>query len=48
MNIKEGLEIQKLSSEKKLYVGCAPDTFLGSAGQNARKLIKLLVRYLFL
>ena len=40
MNMKEGLEIQKLSSEKKLYVGCAPDTFLGAAGQNARKLIE--------
>ena len=26
MNMEEGLEIQKLSSEKKLYVGCAPDT----------------------
>ncbi len=40
MNIEEGLEIQKLTSEKKLYVGCAPDTFLGAAGQNARKLIE--------
>ena len=40
MNMEEGLEIQKLSSEKKLYVGCAPDTFLGAAGQNARKLIE--------
>jgi len=40
MNMKEGLEIKKLSSEKKLYVGCAPDTFLGAAGQNARKLIE--------
>ena len=40
MNMEEGLEIQKLTSEKKLYVGCAPDTFLGAAGQNARKLIE--------
>ena len=40
MNMEEGLEIQKISSEKKLYVGCAPDTFLGAAGQNARKLIE--------
>ena len=40
MNMEEGLEIQKLSNEKKLYVGCAPDTFLGAAGQNARKLIE--------
>ena len=40
MNMEEGLEIQKLSNEKNLYVGCAPDTFLGAAGQNARKLIE--------
>ena len=40
MNMEEGLEIKKLSSEKKLFVGCAPDTFLGAAGQNARKLIE--------
>ncbi len=40
MNMEEGLEIQKLTSEKNLYVGCAPDTFLGAAGQNARKLIE--------
>ena len=40
MNMKEGREIEKLSNEKNLYVGCAPDTFLGSAGQNARKLIE--------
>ena len=29
MNFQEGLEIQKLANEKGLYVGCAPDTFLG-------------------
>jgi predicted dehydrogenase len=40
MNMEEGLEIQKISDEKKLHVGCAPDTFLGAAGQNARKLIE--------
>tara|TARA_Y100001970_G_scaffold6328_1_gene7186 strand:+ start:165 stop:1289 length:1125 start_codon:yes stop_codon:yes gene_type:complete len=40
INMEEGLEIQKLTNEKKLYVGCAPDTFLGAAGQNARKLIE--------
>jgi predicted dehydrogenase len=40
MNMKEGLEVVKISNEKNLYVGCAPDTFLGSAGQNARKLIE--------
>ena len=25
--------------EKNLYVGCAPDTFLGASGQKARELI---------
>ena len=40
INFKEGLEIQKISNEKKLTVGCAPDTFLGAAGQKARSLIE--------
>ena len=38
MNFDEGKEIYELSKEKKLYVGCAPDTFLGAAGQKARQL----------
>ncbi len=40
INLKEGLHIQKISKEKKLIVGCAPDTFLGAAGQKARSLIE--------
>ena len=28
MNFKEGLEIAKIANKNKLYVGCAPDTFL--------------------
>ena len=40
MNFNEGLEISKLVSSKNLYVGCAPDTFLGAAGQRARSLIE--------
>ncbi len=40
MNMDQGLEISKLCEQTKLYVGCAPDTFLGAAGQNARKLIE--------
>ena len=40
MSFEEGLEIQKLSIEKNLIVGCAPDTFLGAAGQKARKIIE--------
>jgi len=40
MNFDEGKEIYQLSKEKKLYVGCAPDTFLGAAGQRARQLLE--------
>ena len=39
MNFAEGNEIQEISKQKNLYVGCAPDTFLGAAGQKARALI---------
>ena len=40
MNFNEGLEISELASTNNLYVGCAPDTFLGAAGQKARSLIE--------
>ncbi|MDC3270374.1 Gfo/Idh/MocA family oxidoreductase [Alphaproteobacteria bacterium] len=40
MNFNEGLKISELASSKNLYVGCAPDTFLGAAGQKARSLIE--------
>ena len=39
INFQEGEEIYNLAKEKNLYVGCAPDTFLGAAGQKARELI---------
>ena len=39
ISFEEGKEIYKLAKEKNLYVGCAPDTFLGAAGQKARQLI---------
>ena len=39
INFEEGKEIYKLAKEKNLYVGCAPDTFLGAAGQKARYII---------
>ena len=39
MNFAEGIEIQEVCKQKNLYVGCAPDTFLGAAGQKARALI---------
>ncbi len=40
MNFSDGIEISELSKSKNLYVGCAPDTFLGAAGQKARSLIE--------
>ena len=40
ISFKEGLEIKKISKEKKLAIGCAPDTFLGAAGQKARSIIE--------
>ena len=40
ISFKDGLEIKKKANEKNLTVGCAPDTFLGAAGQKARELIE--------
>ena len=40
INFNDGLEIEKISAQKNLTVGCAPDTFLGAAGQRARELIE--------
>jgi len=40
MNFEEALAIEKLSKEKDLKVGCAPDTFLGAAGQKSRELLE--------
>ena len=40
MNFEEALAIEKLSKEKDLKVGCAPDTFLGAAGQRSRELLE--------
>ncbi len=39
LNFYEGNEILRIAKQKNLYVGCAPDTFLGAAGQKARYLI---------
>ena len=38
-NFQEGLNLKKLSKEKELVIGCAPDTFLGAVSQKARNLI---------
>ena len=40
MSFKDGVEIKNLAKDKNLYVGCAPDTFLGAAGQKAKELIE--------
>jgi predicted dehydrogenase len=39
LSLKEGLALKKLADEKGMKVGCAPDTFLGGAHQQARKAI---------
>src|SRR5437762_3840209 len=37
---KDGAKAIKLAQEKKLYIGCAPDTFMGAGIQTARKAIR--------
>lgn len=39
LSLKEGRELARLSAARKLRVGSAPDTFLGSVHQQARHLI---------
>lgn len=39
INFNEGKELLELSREKRLYVGCAPDTFLGGGIQKTKELI---------
>ena len=39
LTLAEGEELRALAKSKKLRVGCAPDTFFGSAHQQARDLI---------
>ena len=38
-NFNDGLELKKFADQKNLKIGCAPDTFLGAAGQLARSFI---------
>ena len=40
INTKDGLELLKLARRKKLYVGNAPDTFLGGGNQKAKELVE--------
>jgi len=39
LTVEEGLELKKLAADKGLMVGCAPDTYLGGAHQQARRII---------
>jgi predicted dehydrogenase len=39
LSMKDGMALKKASEVKKVRVGCAPDTFLGGAHQQARKAI---------
>ena len=39
LSLKDGQELQKLATKRRLKAGCAPDTFLGGAHQLARKLV---------
>ena len=40
LNYEEGKELVALAKEKDLYLGCAPDTFLGADIQTCRSLIQ--------
>ena len=39
INLKEGKDLLNISKKKKLYVGNAPDTFLGGGNQKSKELI---------
>ena len=40
INTKDGLELLRLARRKKLYIGNAPDTFLGGGNQKAKELLQ--------
>ncbi len=39
VNFKDGVELIKIAKRKKLFIGNAPDTFLGGGNQKARELL---------
>lgn len=39
-DLKEALELKEIAKKRNLRLGCAPDTFLGSAIQTARKVVE--------
>ncbi len=40
INLKDGKELLKISKKKKLYIGNAPDTFLGGGNQKSKELLE--------
>ena len=40
INVKNGIELLKISKRKKLYIGNAPDTFLGGGNQKSKELLE--------
>jgi len=40
INFKDGEELLKIANRKKLYIGNAPDTFLGGGSQKSKELIE--------
>ena len=40
INLKDGKKLLKLSKKKKLYLGNAPDTFLGGGNQKSKELLE--------
>ena len=40
INLKDGKELLKISKRKKLYIGNAPDTFLGGGNQKAKEILE--------
>ena len=39
INLKDGKELLKIARKKKLYLGNAPDTFLGGGNQKSKELL---------
>ena len=40
INLKDGKELLKLAKKRKLYIGNAPDTFLGGGNQKSKELLE--------
>ena len=40
INVKDGKELLKISKRKKLYIGNAPDTFLGGGSQKSKEILE--------